>query len=51
MQLMILTQKPIIQKEKYLWIWNVQNEWYNGKKIQGKQQVEQPFSGIKKKIT
>jgi hypothetical protein len=31
--------------------WNVQDEWYNGKKTQGKHQVEQWFVGIKKNIT
>jgi len=32
-------------KWKIFMNWNVRNEWYNVKKVQGKHQVEQPFVG------
>ncbi len=40
---MILTQKHILQKEKYSWIEMFQMNNIIVKKIQGKQQVEQLF--------
>jgi len=50
MQLVILTQKPILQKKKYLWIETFEMNDIMVKKTQGKQQVEQPFVGHKKSI-
>jgi hypothetical protein len=45
MQLVILTQKHILQKEKYLWIEMLKKNEIMVKKTQSKQQVEQPFVG------
>jgi hypothetical protein len=46
MQLVILTQKHVVQKEKYLWIemFEMNNIMVN--KTQFKQQVEQPVVGL-----
>jgi hypothetical protein len=43
MQLMILTQKHVLQKEKYLWIKRFEMNDIMLKKAQSKYQVEQPF--------
>jgi hypothetical protein len=43
MQLVKLTQKHVLQKEKYLWIEMFKMNDIMVKKAQGKQQVEQPF--------
>jgi hypothetical protein len=45
MQLVIWTQKHVLQKEKYLWIEMFKMNDIMVKKTQGKQQVEQPFVG------
>ncbi len=45
MQLVISTQKHILQKENYLWIKMFKMNDIMIKKAQGKQQVEQPFVG------
>jgi hypothetical protein len=37
--------KACSSKGKILMNWNVRDEWYNVKKAQGKQQIEQPFVG------
>ncbi len=42
---MILTQKHVFQKDKYLWIEMFEINDTMVKKAQGKQQVEQPFVG------
>jgi hypothetical protein len=44
-----LNTKTCSSKGEVFMNWNVWNEWYNDKKTQGKQQVEQPFVGHKKK--
>jgi len=51
MQLMILTQKHIFQKEKYLRIEMFQMNDIIVKKTQSKQQVSKHLLGIKKNIT
>ncbi len=38
-----LNTKSNSSKTKIFMNWNIWNEWYNGKKTQGKQQVEQSF--------
>ncbi len=42
---MILTQKHVLQKYKYLWIEMFEMNDIMVKKAQGKQQVKQPFVG------
>jgi hypothetical protein len=49
MQLVILTQKHILQKEKYLWIEMFEMNDIMVKKAQDKQYIEQPFVGHQEK--